>query len=109
MAKRTFKVWGYRSGAKFMTFDSMKERTEFFKKIAEWSGFTVRPPQYIEEAVDYHFAYLYGGIESVLLLEAELFRRDEAFKRVQEKIYDQRLADEKTMTEIMRRRSPFYQ
>ncbi len=109
MTMRTFKVWGYRSGAKFMTFGSMKERTEFFKKIVAWPGWTVSPPRYIEEAVDYHFAYLYGGIDSVLELEAQKFREDEAFRRVQTKIYDQRLADEKTMTEIMRRRSPFYQ
>ena len=106
---RTFKVWGYLSGAKFMTFGSMKERTEFFKKIAAWSGFTVRPPRYIEEAVDYHFAYLRGGIEAVLEFEAERFRIEEAHKAASTRRYYQRLADEKTMEEIMRRRSYFYQ
>jgi hypothetical protein len=106
---RKFKVYGYLSGAKYMTFGSLKERSEFFKKIAAWPGFTVRPPRYIEEAVDYHFAYLRGGIESVLKLEAQKFREDEAFRRVMTKRYEQRLADERTMDEIMRRRSPFYQ
>lgn len=50
----------------WMEFKSLEEAAEFKKTICSWEGFTVETaPSTIAEAVEYHLAYVKGGVAEV--------------------------------------------
>ena len=63
MSKKTVRI-ETRYGT--MTFKTWIEAYEFRKIIATWSGFTEETrPTRVEEAVEYHLAYVEGGVAEV--------------------------------------------
>jgi len=73
-----------------MTFKSWIEGYEFRDTIATWSGFTEETrPTRVEEAVEYHLAYVEGGVAEVrhVMREREREIRETAARELEEKSY----------------------
>lgn len=62
-----------------MTFESSPEAYKFLETIATWSGFTEETrPTSVQQAVEYHLAYVEGGFAEVrhVMRERERIERE---------------------------------
>ncbi len=81
MSKKTVKI-ETRYGT--MTFKTWPEAYEFRETIATWTGFTEETrPTRVEEAVEYHLAYVEGGFAEVRHVMREREREIAERKRIE--------------------------